>query len=147
MPCPDYDSERALVDEFTRALTEAADLWGSVDFAEEFYYLRGRTDVVAITEGGDVIAFEAKLLDWKEAMHQAYRNTCFAHESYVVLPCNVARRAARWEAEFNRRGVGVCAVERGALKIIHPARKAEPMQKWLSERAAAHAAGDLVRDC
>lgn len=147
MPCPEYDSERALVDEFTRALTEALDLFGSVDFAEEFYYLRGRTDVVARTEDGNVIAFEAKLHDWREAMHQAYRNTCFAHESYVVLPCHVARRAVRSDIEFTRRGVGVCTVERGALKIVHPARKSEPVQKWLSDRAAAHASGDLGGDC
>src|SRR5438132_10558829 len=108
--CADYASERALVDEFTRALAEALHVWGTLDFAEEFYYLSGRTDVVAITEEGDVIAFEAKLQDWKEALHQAYRNTCFAHESYVVVPCHVARRAIRSDAEFTRRGVGLCTI-------------------------------------
>lgn len=144
--CTKYGYERELVDAFTRALEDGLALWGSVDFAEEFYYLRGRTDVVAITADGAVLAFEAKLLNWKEAMHQAYRNTCFAHESYVVLPCNVAQRAIRWDAEFTRRGVGVCTVESGVLKIVHPARKAPPLQNWLSQRAAAHISG-AASDC
>lgn len=146
-PCMTYDSERELVDDFTRALMDGLELWGSVNFAEEFYYLRGRTDVVALTADGAVLAFEAKLLNWKDALHQAYRNTCFAHESYVVLPCNVARRAIRSDAEFTRRGVGLCTVEAGALKIVHPARKTQPMQNWLSQRAAAHISGDSARDC
>lgn len=146
-PCTMYDSERELVDDFTRALTDGPDLWGAVDFAEEFYFMRGRTDVVALTAEGDVIAFEAKLLDWRYALHQAYRNTCFAHESYVVLPCHMARRAIRSEAEFTRRGVGLCTVEDGLLKIIHPARKARPLQGWLSDRAAAHISGGTARDC
>lgn len=146
-PCTKYAYERELVNAFTRALADGLALWGSVDFAEEFYYLRGRTDVVALTADGMVLAFEAKLLDWKEALHQAYRNTCFAHESYVVLPCNVARRAIRSDAEFTRRGVGLCTVEAGALKIVHPARKVQPLQNWLSQRAAAHISGDSARDC
>lgn len=145
-PCITYDSERDLVADFTRALTNGLELWGSVDFAEEFYYLRGRTDVVALTAEGAVLAFEAKLLDWKHALHQAYRNTCFAHESYVVLPCHVARRAIRSDAEFTRRGVGLCIVEARALKIVHPARRVQPIQKWLSKRAAAHISG-VARDC
>src|SRR5438876_9276871 len=116
--CMKYASERELVDDFTRALADGLEAWGSVDFAEEFYYLRGRTDVVALTADGAVLAFEAKLLDWKEALHQAYRNTCFAHESYVVLPCHVARRAIRSDAEFTRRGVGLCTVDGGSLKIV-----------------------------
>jgi hypothetical protein len=50
-----------------------------VSFACEFDYSRGRTDVVALRDGEHVIAFEAKLKDWRTALHQAYRNTCFAH--------------------------------------------------------------------
>lgn len=147
-PYTQYESERELVDEFTRALVEAADLWGGeIDFAEEFYYLRGRTDVVAVTTGGEVIAFEAKLQNWREAMHQAYRNTCFAHFSYLILPCRVARRALRSDAELNRRGVGVCTVENGTITIAHPARKVQPIQPWLSHRAAAHASGNPTHVC
>ncbi|MEA2163769.1 MAG: hypothetical protein QOK37_1896 [Thermoanaerobaculia bacterium] len=145
--CATYDSERELVDEFTRALSDDIGLWGSVAFAQEFYYVRGRTDVVALTADGAVLAFEAKLLNWKGALHQAYRNTCFAHESYVVLPCNVARRAISSDAEFTRRGVGLCTLEGGLLKIIHPARKTRPLQNWLSQRATAHISGEKARDC
>ena len=130
-----YKYESELVNDLTSALTDGLCPFGVVKLVEEFYYLRGRTDVVALTAEGNVLAFEAKLLDWKYAMHQAYRNTCFAHESYVVLPCNVAQRAIRSYAEFTRRGVGLCTVEAGDLKIVHRASKIEPLQKWLSERA------------
>ncbi|MHB0971577.1 MAG: hypothetical protein ACYC7A_02885 [Thermoanaerobaculia bacterium] len=140
--CTTYYSERDLVDDFTRALAAGVDAWGEVDYAEEFYYLRGRTDIVALTAAGAILAFEAKLLNWKGALHQAYRNTCFAHESYVVLPWNVAQRAILSDAEFTRRGVGVCALEAGILRIMHPARKSDPIQEWLSLRAAAHVSGD-----
>jgi hypothetical protein len=137
-----YLSEQALVDQFTEVLERTSEHWGGiVDFALEFFYQRGRTDVVALSGEGDVIAFEAKLLRWREALHQAYRNTCFAHLSYVLLPADVAYRAAQWEREFARRGIGVCTLEDGALKILVPARKGEPVQRWLSKKAAEHISG------
>lgn len=146
-PCVTYDSERELVNDFTRALSDAFELWGQVDYAEEFNYLRGRTDIVALTAAGAVLAFEAKLTDWREALHQAYRNTCFAHESYVVLPSHIAKKAMFSDAEFTRRGVGVCTIEEGALKIVHAARNSQPMQKWLSDRAAAHISREDTSAC
>lgn len=146
--CVPYDSEKALVDAFSEALTASADPWGGLlEHALEFFYQRGRTDVVALSPEGEIFAFEAKLRDWKEAMHQAYRNTCFAHESYILLPCNVALRVSQWDAEFTRRGVGICTVEDGVVKVLHPAKKIDPLQPWLSERAAAHISGPPDAEC
>lgn len=146
--CRRYDSEQALVDAFSDALTASADPWGGLlEHALEFFYQRGRTDVVALSPEGEIFAFEAKLRDWKEGLHQAYRNTCFAHESYILLPCNVASRVVQWDAEFTRRGIGVCTVEDGAVRVLHPARKIEPLQPWLSARAAAHISGPTDADC
>ncbi len=78
-----YKNEQHLVETFLRSLTECSP-WGSVNTSSEFFYQRGKTDVVAVDEDGLVIAFEAKLTRWKKALQQAYRNTCFAHRSYVV---------------------------------------------------------------
>ncbi len=137
-----YDSERALVEAFSDALVGSTDPWGGlVDHAFEFFYQRGRADVVALSPHGGIVAFEAKLRDWREALHQAYRNTCFAHESYILLPRGVALRVLQWDVEFSRRGVGVCTLEGGEVKILYPARKADPLQPWLSEKAIAHISG------
>ncbi len=137
-----YESEQALVEAFNEALASSTDPWGGVvDCAPEFFYQRGRADMVGCSPDGKVLAFEAKLRNWKEALHQAYRNTCFAHESYVVVPQGVAWRVVQWAAEFSRRGVGICTVEDGEVKILHPARKLEPLQPWLSQRALAHISG------
>lgn len=146
--CAAYASEQALVDAFSEALTASIDPWGGLlDHAHEFFYQRGRTDIVALSPEGKVFAFEAKLRDWKEALHQAYRNTCFAHESYILLPCYVASRVVQWEVEFSRRGIGVCTLEDGAVKILHPAKKVEPLQPWLSQRALAHISRPTDAEC
>jgi len=46
--------------------------------------------MLAKREANTLIAVEAKLKDWKYALHQAYRNTCFARQSFVLLPKAVA---------------------------------------------------------
>ncbi len=111
--------------------------WDVQSTAREFDYQRGRTDVVAVSQGGQVVSFEAKLDRWKDAMHQAYRNTCFSHLSYVLLPESVALRAKESFDEFDRRGVGICTVQGEEVVVIHEPEPVEPLQPWLSERAAA----------
>jgi hypothetical protein len=74
-------------------------------------------------------------------MHQAYRNTCFAHESYVVLPEPIARRASAHEYEFKRRAVGICYVSEGQVHVCLPARSREPIQPSLSRVARSAVEG------
>lgn len=107
--------------------------------ATEFYYQRGRADVVALSSSGEVIAFECKLTRWKDALHQAYRNTCFAHMSYVVLPEDTALLAARYAEEFRRRGVGICYLADDQVVTLQEAHRRTPLQPWLSGQATAHA--------
>src|SRR5260221_66621 len=90
-----FANEGCLVSSFLECLRTASP-WGSVQAATEFYYQRGRTDVVARAADGRIIAIEAKLSDWRTAMHQAFRNLCFAHQSYVLLPVLAAFRAHRY---------------------------------------------------
>jgi hypothetical protein len=135
-----FVTEEALVLAFVEALTMAAPRsLRARSVIREFGYGRGTTDIVSVGDDGEVVAFEAKLTRWRDALAQAYRNTCFAHRSFVVLPSLVAAKVSRFAAEFERRGVGLCAVQDGRLVVMQPAIRRDPVQPWLSEQAVAAA--------
>ena len=133
-----FANEQMLVTLFVSRLSGNRSPWGSVQVATEFYYQRGRTDVVAYTADEVVIAVEAKLEDWRAAMHQAFRNRCFANQSYVLLPKHTALRAHCYAGEFNRRQVGICYIEDGGIVVLHPAPDSDPFEPWLAARAKQH---------
>jgi len=137
-----YTSEAELSREFCTLLEQAHNPWGQVAVLTEFFYIRGRTDVVAVDGQRDVIAFELKLERWTVALHQAYRNSSFAHRSYVVVPEHTAARAERHRAQFERRSVGLCYISQGAVVVSLPAPRQEPIQPWLSEQAVTRAHSD-----
>lgn len=142
-----FANEQTLVTSFVSRMSADESPWGAVQVATEFYYQRGRTDIVAYTAEKSVIAVEAKLDDWRAALHQAFRNRCFAHQSYVLLPKNTALRAHRYAGEFDRRQVGICYLENaGGIVVLHPVRDSDPFEPWLSLRAKLHieAAGASV---
>ena len=132
----EYADEAELVSEAVQQLgSRSSRHWGKLQLAREFFYRSGRTDIIAISSRRLVIAFEAKLADWRTALHQAHRNRCFAHESYVLLPERVALRVMNYELEFNRRRVGLCYVSGHRLvRAIQPAVHT-PWQEWLVESA------------
>ncbi len=136
-----YRNERGLVRDLISCLRGSkAGPWRVQEFATEFEYRRGRTDIIAVDEDGDVVAIEAKITRWRDALRQAYRNRCFAHRSYIVVPKPVAIHAAsESEDEFTRRRVGLCYVERGDVIISIEAEKREPIQLWLTAQALVHA--------
>jgi hypothetical protein len=143
-----YVSEQALVDEFLEELTVCSP-WGSLDTGLEFFYQRGKTDVIAVDEANSVIAFEAKLTRWRDALQQAYRNKCFAHRSYVVLPKKTALLAYRHTDAFSRRGIGICYVDRDTDRetviVLHDAEEDHPLQPWLSDRARSYVTESVER--
>jgi hypothetical protein len=128
--------ERNLVAHFAWCLRKGDTQWGRVRIAFEFDYIGGHADVLALCHAGHLVAFEAKLARWRDALHQAYRTRCFAHRSYVVLPTLAAHVAAQHESEFIRRRVGLCAVspERG-IEILIDAKVSLPLQPWVAARA------------
>ncbi|HUU17528.1 MAG TPA: hypothetical protein VMW72_10285 [Sedimentisphaerales bacterium] len=132
-----YRTEDFLVEDFCSILESEKSPWGTLEFVREFPYGRGRTDVVAVDLEGRVLAFEVKLERWTDAMHQAYRNTCFAHLSYVVLPESTINRAQRYVWEFARRCVGMCYVKDSSVVVSLPATWQNPVQPWLSRTAAS----------
>ena len=130
-----FQSEQKLVDEFVSLLESDLTPWGKVAVSREFDYSRGRTDVLAISGSETVIAIEAKLLDWKLALHQAYRNTCFAHRSFVLLPKDAALAAAIFGVEFERRKVGLCYIDDANLIILCDSPSMSPLEPWLASQA------------
>lgn len=134
----DYVSETALVEAFLAGLRRRSSPWGRVMASTEFDFQRGRTDVVALSSLGGLLAFEAKLTRWRDALHQAYRNRCFARRSFVVLPSPVALAATRYDEEFRRRGVGLCFVDNRHITVLIDAMDDEPWQQWLALIAEAY---------
>lgn len=133
---PVYTSEAALVEEFAAHAQRWKGPWGPLQLALEFDYAAGRVDLIALTRSNELLAFEAKLTRWRDALHQAFRNTFFASRSYVVLPRNAAERAASYAAEFQRRRVGLCALIDGTVQIVLAASVIyRPVQPWLTTQA------------
>jgi hypothetical protein len=129
-----YACENELRDALAAALQEGTQEFNRVDIAIEFFHGSGRTDVIAHS-GGDLIAFETKLRNWRSAMQQAYRNCSFAHYSYVVLPAAAVDKADI--GEFLKRNIGLCSVERGQLTITIAAPKQRPLKPWITASAVA----------
>jgi hypothetical protein len=133
-----YSTEQMLVDSFVALLESETTPWGQVRCAREFDYMRGRTDVVAIADSNTLIAIEAKLTDWKCALQQAYRNTCFAHQSFVLLPKPIALIALSFLAEFERRGVGLCYIDGSDFVVLQDSPHTPPLEPWLASAAMSH---------
>ncbi len=130
-----YSTEERLIEALCILLASQDTPWGEVQVTREFNYSRGRTDVVALDKRSNLVAFEAKLYRWRDALQQAYRNTSFAHFSYVVMPEEVAIRAQLYAHEFDRRSVGLCYPKNGTLIVCLSARKTQPILPWLSKTA------------
>lgn len=134
-----YKLESHLVKDLESHLTRSENPFSQLNIAFEFDYKNGRTDVIGLTDDGHLIAFEAKLSRWRDAVHQAYRSTSFAHYSYVVLPKNAAENAMRQRHEFERRGIGLCSidpsVDSSVINIEIFATKKEPLLRWLTNNA------------
>ena len=137
-----FDTEAELVREFLTKLQGGKSPWGPVDTAIEWDYRSGVADVLARNQSRDLIAFEAKLSDWRRACHQAYRSTAYADVAYVVLPETVASRAARESEVFARYGVGLVSCSVRGIDVVIEAKLCEPLLKWLTARA--HATFDKV---
>lgn len=133
-----FKSEETLTQIFNVALSEKQSPFSPECIAREFDYSEGRTDVIVSDRQGNLLAFEMKLEKWKQALNQAYRNSSFAHYSYVVLPLRTARRAVKQQHEFLRRGVGLCSVDGARIQIEIDAKRSEPLRPWLTETAIGY---------
>lgn len=70
-----------------------------------------------------VIACEAKLLKWRQALRQAIEYQRFADEAYVILPARRAEQALKAKADFASSGVGLLVVDNRSIIRAIAARR------------------------
>lgn len=133
-----FATEAIMVDQFVELLKNGLSPWGGLQTTTEWDYRTGVADVLVRTSEGQLIAFEAKLFDWRRAAHQAYRNTTYARRAYVVLPSVVAERIRVNEQIFSRYGVGLCSFDADSICVLIEAHEKEPLLPWLYERAQSY---------
>jgi len=71
-----------------------------------------------------LVAIEAKLTKWRDALKQAKEYRRYADEAYVLLPAGFANRARRAEDEFRDAGVGLWIIAGQKLTLSITAEKA-----------------------
>lgn len=78
----------------------------------------------------EIVTIEAKISNWRRAIHQAARNRVFAHRSYLALPERVASRV-RKQDQVQRLGLGVISVDdNGDVVVLRRPRRRNPLV-WL----------------
>jgi predicted transcriptional regulator len=70
-----------------------------------------------------VVAVEAKLVRWKEALSQARRYLAFANEAYIAMPGATVRRNVAALTACAEAGVGVIAVDEIDADVLLPAER------------------------
>lgn len=131
-----YKTEKQLVKEFKGKLkrTRKKEIRCS-NVMTEFNYRSGRPDIMGKNKDGVLITFEAKLVKWRDALHQAYKNTLFAHYSYVILPNTIVKSVIKYQNEFEKRRVGLCTIRNSFISIEIPAIRIDPNHYSLTEYA------------
>jgi len=139
-----FATEADFVERFVGKLSKGRTSFGKVQITKEWDHTAGFVDVLARHRRKTLVAFEAKLDNWKRAFHQAYRNTAYANKSYVIVPTHVAARALRDRDEFELRGVGLCSFDGKSVQVLIEASEQDALLVWL--RAQAHEHFDALDD-
>ena len=134
----EFATEADFVDSFVGKLAKGRTAFGRVQITTEWDHRAGIVDVLARNRRKGLVAFEAKLDNWKRAFHQAYRSTAYANKSYVIVPKHVASRAMRDQEEFELRGVGLCSFDGSAVQVLIEAAEQDALLRWLREQAHEH---------
>ena len=97
-----------------------------------------------------IVAIEAKLRDWKQALSQAYRYLDYATQAWVVLDHAHSAAAVRHIAQFERLNVGLASVDLRGQVVVHstPMSKSprSELKLWEANAMIAHAqSGESVR--
>lgn len=66
-----------------------------------------------------LVAFEAKLFDWRKALAQAFRYRYYADSAIVMLPASAAKAAMRNREAFERCGVGLWTFNTRSGAVCH----------------------------
>ena len=133
-----FPTEAALVESFVEKLEKGRTRYGRVEIATEWDHRSGLVDVLARDSRGSLLAFEAKLDNWRRAVEQAYRNTAYANQVYVLLPPAVARRAMQYREQFELRGIGLCSFNGRFTRVLIEALDHDALLTWVRARAHEH---------
>lgn len=133
-----FDSEAEMVNKFIAALSKRSSRFGRVTIAREWDHRAGYVDVLARDRNNALIAFEAKLGDWKRAFMQAYRNTAYADRAYVLLPAGAADRALVHKGTFEDKGIGLCRFDGDHIEVLVEATDQVPLIAWVRSKAHEH---------
>ena len=138
-----FMTEAKLVDAFVQTLLSGRSCWRSVEIATEWSYSAGFADVLARNSKRELIAFEAKLENWRSAFHQAYRNCAYANRAYVLMPYETVHRALKHREDFEFRGIGLCSYRDGKVFVHIKASRQDELLAWERRRAHAHFDGKI----
>ena len=94
----------------------------------------------------DIVSYEAKLKDWRRALHQAIGYRAFSHSVRVVMPVAGARRAEQLVDTFRTNGIGLIAVDDGATHVVIRSRKRRPASRKLYLMAVGAIVREFVND-
>lgn len=133
-----FATEASLVERFVGALQSGRTQFCSVQVSTEWDHKSGFVDVLVRDCSEALIAFEAKLTDWRRAFLQAYRNTAYANRAYVLLPQAIAHRALKAREEFEFRGIGLCSFDGTTIQVLIEATEQDVLLGWLRSRAHAY---------
>lgn len=134
----EFSTEADFVERFVSKLSKGRTSFGKVQITKEWDHTAGFVDVLARHRRKTLVAFEAKLDNWKRAFHQAYRSTAYANKSYVIVPTHVAARALRDRDEFELRGVGLCSFDGKSVQVLIEASEQDALLVWLRAQAHEH---------
>lgn len=130
-----FMSECHMVDLLAKTIASGAVNWLQCPLIREFDYVSGRTDILCLALDNGIVALEAKLTNWRKAIHQAWRNTSFANSAYVVLPRDSADPALQHIEEFQDYGIGLCLVNEHHIEVISKSASHKPVIPWLHVKA------------
>ena len=133
-----FASEAEMVEKFVYVLGKRSSGFGCVEITREWDHRSGFVDVLARDGKKSLIAFEAKLADWKRAFMQAYRNTAYADRAYVLLPSGPAERALAHRSTFEDKGVGLCRFDGEQIEVLLEAAEHQHLVAWIRQRAHEH---------
>jgi hypothetical protein len=101
----------------------------------ELRITRNRADIVFFEETpdgdvGTIIAVEAKLKNWRQAIQQAYRDRLFADRVYVALPSEHASSAIENISQFRQTSVGLIIWEDDRAKVYYHPPRNRSVSRW-----------------
>lgn len=94
----------------------------------------------AAFRGAYVIAIEAKLRRWADAVEQARSYQSFANRAFVALPAGVAERNAALAATCRKAGIGLLSVSATGVRVVLRGRYGSPRSRgwvWVVAKALA----------